>query len=424
MIRSCSFSISEGNSTKLNLLKEFKNEYSNVTIKLIEYLWSTRIEYNNRILDVNQGLYDCPLMMSSIPDLGSFLSARAIKCAATQACAIVRSVLKARIKQENKLIYCKSKGYNYSKLEEKLKNLPSKPNLTSINPEINSIIVNIGESNNKFDMWLNFSSLFKNKRGLKISIPLKHHRHSNKIATESIGRKASILLCDNSVNIRYELPEIPKKRNGEVLSIDQGITDIITTNRNDQIATDIHGWTLSKILHKMSKLKLGSLAFARAKAHLRNYINYVIKRIDLNDVKEIKLEDIFNIKFKSNVSRLLKHWSNPLIRDSLIKVCEEKGVLLTLVPNEYNSQRCSKCGWTHKSNRKGKVFKCNNCGSVLDADHNASINILHRDNLVEIPYGFRNLKHNIKGFFWDEIKLCDKFGEELTVPQSQKINIH
>lgn len=421
MIRSSSFSLKESNATKLQLLNTFKNEYTQAVIQYIDYLWSTRIEIKDYVLDVKQGLYNCPSMIPVVPEINSRLTARALKCAATQACGIVGSVLKARSKQENKLEYCKTKGYSTHKLEELLKDPPTKPMIKSLNPELNSIIVNFGETKNKFDLWLNFSSLFSDYKGLKIAIPIKYHRHCNKIQSESVGRKASILLCNNSVNIRYELIQESLKQQGETISIDQGLTDLITTNRNDIIASDVHGWTLIKILKKMAKCKLGSVAFAKAKAHLKNYINYIMKRLDLSNVKEVKFEDIFNIKFGANVSRILKHWSNPLIRDSLFKVCESKGVLFTFVPNEYNSQRCNKCGWTQKKNRKGKEFKCLHCGHREDADHNASLNILVRETLPDIPFGFRGLKHNIKGFFWNPGVLCNKLGEEITVPQSLKI---
>jgi transposase len=420
MIRSSSYSLKEGNATKLHLLKTFRHEYAEAVIKFIDFLWETRIECGKYVLDVRQGLYSCPSMLPNVPKIDSRLSGRSLKCAATQACGIVGSVLRKRFKQEKKLEYCRAKGFSTKKLEETLKEPPTKPLVKTLNPELNSIIVNFGESKNKFDLWLNFKALFKDLKGLKIAIPLKSHRHSNKISSESIGRKASILLGEKSIDIRYELPEVPLKSSGETISIDQGVIDLISTNRKDQIAIDNHGWTLIAILKKMAKCKLGSVNFAKAKSHLKNYINFVMKRLDLKDVKEVKFEDIFNINFGANVSRILKHWSNPLIRDSLMKVCESKGVLFTPVPNEFNSQRCNKCGWTQKANRKGKVFSCQHCGMHEDADHNASLNILIRDTLPHIPFGFRNLKHNIKGFFWNLNILCDKFGEDLTVPQPPK----
>ena len=44
----------------------------------------------------------------------------------------------------------------------------------------------------------------------------------------------------------------------------------------------------------------------------------------------------------------------------------------------YTSQTCSKCGSIHKESRNGEDFICVECKYEIDADLNASINILHR----------------------------------------------
>ena len=43
------------------------------------------------------------------------------------------------------------------------------------------------------------------------------------------------------------------------------------------------------------------------------------------------------------------------------------------------SRQCSSCGYTHKDNRKSQaIFNCLNCGTKLNADINAAINILNK----------------------------------------------
>ena len=59
--------------------------------------------------------------------------------------------------------------------------------------------------------------------------------------------------------------------------------------------------------------------------------------------------------------------------------CEENSVLLTKVNPAYTSQTCSHCGTKDKTNRKGETYSCKVCGLIIDADYNASINILHRE---------------------------------------------
>jgi len=52
--------------------------------------------------------------------------------------------------------------------------------------------------------------------------------------------------------------------------------------------------------------------------------------------------------------------------------------MLEKVSPSYTSQTCSNCGSINKNNRKGEIYYCDSCGIIIDADYNASINILHR----------------------------------------------
>jgi hypothetical protein len=69
-----------------------------------------------------------------------------------------------------------------------------------------------------------------------------------------------------------------------------------------------------------------------------------------------------------------------------------------------------------KSNRKGKVYICKNCGTSLDSDLNSAIN--NEMDLPEILYDLRRLKLNIKGFFWKPEGIFTLTGEALRVPHT------
>ena len=76
----------------------------------------------------------------------------------------------------------------------------------------------------------------------------------------------------------------------------------------------------------------------------------------------------------------------------------------------YTSQRCSRCGWVRKGNRKGKQFKCDKCGFTHDADLNASSNIA-----LDLPPVWKKerlLQNNRAGFYWNEV------GKEPIVPNA------
>ena len=87
-------------------------------------------------------------------------------------------------------------------------------------------------------------------------------------------------------------------------------------------------------------------------------------------------------------------------------------VLITKVSPTYTSQRCSKCGWTRRTNRKKKLFNCKACNHIQDADLNASSNI--RLNLMPISKQERLEQKNRKGFYWNVLV------EEPIVSQIQK----
>lgn len=48
------------------------------------------------------------------------------------------------------------------------------------------------------------------------------------------------------------------------------------------------------------------------------------------------------------------------------------------VAPQYTSQNCSNCGETVKKSLSTRTHRCNHCGTVLDRDHNAAINILQK----------------------------------------------
>ena len=54
---------------------------------------------------------------------------------------------------------------------------------------------------------------------------------------------------------------------------------------------------------------------------------------------------------------------------------KDSGKTLIYVNPKYTSQKCSKCGFIDKNNRKGSAFHCKNSDFKLHADLNASRNI-------------------------------------------------
>ena len=67
-----------------------------------------------------------------------------------------------------------------------------------------------------------------------------------------------------------------------------------------------------------------------------------------------------------------------MFRNMLAYKCEKYGGVLIKVEPHYTSQDCSCCGNRVKKSLSIRTHICTKCGTILDRDHNASLNILHK----------------------------------------------
>ena len=418
MIRTSKHTIKYSNQIKLSNLKDFLYEYRRVAALLLDYLWDNPHTINNNILDITNHYYNCPNFISTTNlNIPTTLSARALKCCSTQVCSMIKSALEKPKKRQYMLQKLIKEGRPTTKLQKAIdRQKIVKPDTTNIKAELNSICCDWKSlTNNHFDGFIQLKSI--GKPFGKIRIPIKYHRHSNKLQSKGTLLN-SFLISTKSIDFRWDIPNNKPKTKGIALGADQGYKDTITfSNGNTTPKCCNHNHTLESITKKLARKIKGSKAFGQAQEHRINFINWSINQIDLSNIKEIKLEEIINITYKRKTSRLMSHWCNTIIRDKLRSKCEEKEVLLTLQSSTYRSQRCYSCGWVQKANRKSKQFQCRNCGRVSDADLNAAENLTLE--LPKIPYDMRNQKLNLKGFFWKS-EGFSLDGEEFTVPLSQK----
>ena len=105
----------------------------------------------------------------------------------------------------------------------------------------------------------------------------------------------------------------------------------------------------------------------------------------LRDTKAIVMENIKNIKKNTKKEKRLRkefrskfqRWTYPKLSGRISQLCEVDGVHFATIDPAFTSQSCNRCGFVHKQNRNGEIFKCRNCGYTEDADYNASLNILN-----------------------------------------------
>lgn len=400
MIRTSKLSTKLTNKIKRQNLILFIDNYKQVVNDFINIIWN----------DLDDK-YECPKFVSTKNYLHPKLSQRAIKCASTQACGMI----KACTEKARKLIYVINKlklTQDVSCLENKLKSLkivkPTLPN--NFKCELNSICCDLKE---RQGIWfLQLKSI--GKQFGKIKIPIKPHRQTNKWKSKGTILN-SFLLSENFVDIRFDIKNELNKV-GKTIGLDQGISSCITLSDGQVSKDDNHGWNLSKILKKLCIKKKGSHGFKRIQELRKNYINWSINQLDLSNVKQLNVEKVKDLRRGKKVERFRSHWTYTLILDKLKRYCEEQKVSVKEQCCIYRSQRCNVCGLVRKSQRQGKVYKCS-CGYVCDSDLNASLN--HEIELPDVGF-MRHLNHNIIGFYWRLDGIYDLNGNEFTVRCTNK----
>jgi IS605 OrfB family transposase len=399
MIRSTKTTLKFAHNSKKDKLVDFICEYQNVVKQFCCLLWDQKKLSNFVSKDIAS-------------KVDTWLSARMLQCAGKQASAIIRGTQKKQKQRLWRIDKLKKEG-NYKKAKKLQRiynsNIPSSPTISSVSPELDSRFVSIDLDNKtSFDGWITLSSI-GNK--LKIKLPFKKTKHFNKLLSQGKMRPG-IRVDRNNITFIFEIADVPKKTVGNILGVDIGQKTTLSCSNGVTSKKNKHGYDLSSITTILSRKKRGSNGFKRASEHRKNYIHWTINQLNLDNIKQVNIEQIKNLRKGKTNSRKLGHWTYSTIFDKLESYCEEQGVLVNRVNPTYTSQRCSQCGWTRKRNRKGKLFKCEKCNFEHDSDLNASLNIAFK--LPDITRKQRLMQPNRKGFYWNAK------GQESIVPAVHK----
>ena len=132
---------------------------------------------------------------------------------------------------------------------------------------------------------------------------------------------------------------------------------------------------------KLSEDKIYVSLVQKCRNYIKNEINRVlIHIISSRNPHKLVLENIrfVNPDLSKSMNRLVQNCGRKVISSKLESIKEEYGIEVEYVNPAYTSQICSSCGKVHKESRKGEVYECIECGNTLNADVNASRNILIR----------------------------------------------
>lgn len=399
LTKSSGVSLKYANVGKREALMSYIKDYQNIVSQVIAALQG---------MEERQQKF-CPVDVDQA--IVTPLNARCRQCASKQAIGILNSVKgKARaIRQRAEWHQENGRPKKARELFKKATVLDkSKIDVSTVNPELDSRFVRAHTDNGTtFDGWIEIKTGKEN-----IIIPFKRHRHLEKM--EEFGAQTKgIRLERNRIVFIYRSEKPETVQEGSVLGIDVGQTSAISCSDGTVISEDKDGHTYKSICEKIARKKKGSKAFKRAAQHRKNYCGWAVNRMNLKGVKRINRENILHMKRGKRTSRSLTAWSYRELFDKVDSRAEVLGVLIQKQNPTYTSQRCSKCGWVHKGNRKRKQFYCLKCNHTQDADSNASLNLS-----FELPALSRQQCRkgaNRTGFYWRT------YDQERIVPDAQKL---
>jgi putative transposase len=226
----------------------------------------------------------------------------------------------------------------------------------------------------------------RKKYSIRVPDYFKQYITWNKCSAELMIRNHTVFL---NITVSTEKTDIPQT--DTYVGIDRGIKKIAVTSEKQFF----NGSQIKRITDKYekNKSKLQSKGTKSAKRHLkklskkvnrfRRDVNHCIAKQIVKSVKPgstIILEDLAgirqNVRLRKKQRTELNKWNFYQFEQFLKYKAEEKGIKVEHVSARYTSQKCSKCGYISRSNRKSQSqFKCTKCSYQLNADLNAAFNI-------------------------------------------------
>ncbi|MCC0684346.1 transposase [Clostridioides sp. ZZV14-6345] len=187
------------------------------------------------------------------------------------------------------------------------------------------------------------------------------------------------------VNDKY----IPIKK--RTLGVDLGMRNIAYLCLNDNISIHKKIGTSDKFIkarkiinfHELKNSdKLNTVKLYK-KVELETYsnriINHIIDFAKYNFCEYINLEKLQVNEFGKN---LFDGWTYANFQKNIEHEAAKEGIIVRYINPSFTSQKCSKCGYIHKSNHILSDFKCSKCGLKLDSDYNAAINIARSNDFM------------------------------------------
>jgi len=354
-IRSSRCSLKFATAHKRQELKTVLSEYGRVCNIFIDHFWDKGCPAKTQLL---KEIVDIPK--------DTWLTARLRKVAAREAIDMIIAV------------------------RERWKDKPwkiSKPVHQGKRMYVSSTIAELQDKDTtEFDAWLHLQSIGND---IILNLPIKYHKHLNKIAAQG-KRLNSYIITDKNVQLAFEIEKKPLEKGSVAIGIDTGINALASVNTGHQF-----GLNIKTIIERIKRCEHGSNGQKTARRALKQRMDEVAKEIlaHFKDVDCVVVEALKNLNYKTKLKRRLSKnmrrsigtWAYRYWLRRLEMACEMNRVHFKTVAPAYTSQTCPSCGHIDRGNRNGTVFKCLGCGHTGNADVVGSLNIVWR--FLTGPYG-------------------------------------
>ena len=261
---------------------------------------------------------------------------------------------------------------------------------------------------NSYTLWLNKSivsiSTCKGRKKFNLIIPEYFEKYLTWKYTS-----ADLFVRDGKVflHVVFEKEVSDTESNDTFVGIDRGINQLAVTSQNKfydgkkiKRISQRYGKTRSELQSKGHRGKRHLKKIKSKEQRFRRDVNHTITKQIVNSIDSgstIVLENlkgIRNAKTRKEQRKELNKWNFFQFEQFLTYKAMAKGIRIEHVSAKYTSQKCSRCGEIRKSNRKFQsLYVCNACHNSLNADLNASRNIV-QNYLDSISYPSRGSVNN------------------------------
>ena len=206
-----------------------------------------------------------------------------------------------------------------------------------------------------------------------------------------IVRRADGYYCQFTVSTERNIEHIPS---GKELGIDVGLKSFLTDSQGNTVDNPRHYRKAEKQLGRLQRRlsrkqkKSANRKKARkalAKQHLkvqrqredfaRKQANALVSSCDLIAYENLQIR---NMVRNRKLAKSIHDAGWGIFLQWLARYGFLHDIPIIAVPPHYTSQKCCECGTIVQKSLSIRTHICHGCGVVLDRDHNAALNILHK----------------------------------------------